>query len=75
MKDGKEHGEYKRWYANGQLKMHCYMIDGKEEGECKMWYEDGNLQLSIFMKNGVHVVPDPIPQPPARVVQPENTAQ
>ena len=37
-------GEYKEWWANGQLDIHCFYNDkGNLEGEYREWDEYGQL--------------------------------
>jgi antitoxin component YwqK of YwqJK toxin-antitoxin module len=46
------HGEYKRWYLDGQLWAHCYYVDGNIHGEFKEWYLDGKLWEHCFYVDG-----------------------
>jgi uncharacterized protein (TIGR02145 family) len=43
-KGGKEHGEWKFFYENGNLRMIVNFKDGKEYGEWKFFYENGNVK-------------------------------
>lgn len=45
-KDGKEHGECKEWYENGQLYVQEYYINGKRHGEYKTWFSNGKLHIN-----------------------------
>jgi antitoxin component YwqK of YwqJK toxin-antitoxin module len=49
---GKRHGEYKRWYGNGQMTRHCFYVDDKRHGEAKRWNDDGTLIFHKFYVNG-----------------------
>jgi antitoxin component YwqK of YwqJK toxin-antitoxin module len=49
----KTQGEYKEWYSDGQLFMHCFYKNGKREGECKLWRSNGQLFMHCFYKNSV----------------------
>jgi antitoxin component YwqK of YwqJK toxin-antitoxin module len=49
---GRYQGEFKRWYANGQLCVHCFCVDDKFHGEYKAWYEDGTISANEFYVNG-----------------------
>jgi hypothetical protein len=51
-KDGKEHGEFKSWYPNGQPCVHCTYKNGELEGEYKSWYDNGQLYIHCTYKNG-----------------------
>jgi len=43
-KGGKEHGEWKFFYENGNLRMIVNFKDGKTHGEWKYFHENGNLR-------------------------------
>ena len=48
-------GEYKSWYKDGQLDIHCFFNKkGKLEGEYKEWYKNGQLNIHCFF-NGSNV--------------------
>ena len=49
---GQKHGEYKWWYNDGQLGVHCFFVNGEEHGECKLWHENGQLEEHCFYVNG-----------------------
>jgi len=49
--DGKCDGEYKCWWRNGQLFIHCFYENGKREGEYKAWYVSGQLSDHCHYKN------------------------
>jgi antitoxin component YwqK of YwqJK toxin-antitoxin module len=49
---GKKQGEYKTWYSNGQLDIHCYYVDGILHGEYKWWYENGQPWVHCFYVDG-----------------------
>jgi antitoxin component YwqK of YwqJK toxin-antitoxin module len=42
--NGKEHGECKQWYPNGQMKLEKTYKEGKLNGPCKEWYDTGVLK-------------------------------
>jgi len=44
-------GEYKEWYSNGELAIHCFYENGEREGEYKEWYENGQLDTHCFYKD------------------------
>ena len=48
-------GEYKWWYKNGQLWMHCwYNKDGYLDGEYKEWFYNGQLRKHCWLnKEGI----------------------
>jgi len=48
----KKQGEYKEWYMNGQLNLHCSFKDGLLDGEYKKLYSNGKLSNHYFYKNG-----------------------
>jgi antitoxin component YwqK of YwqJK toxin-antitoxin module len=48
---GRRQGEYKSWYANGQLWENCFYVDGKWHGECK-WWKNGQIRRHCFYVNG-----------------------
>mmetsp|Transcript_11463 Transcript_11463/g.12579 ORF Transcript_11463/g.12579 Transcript_11463/m.12579 type:complete len:150 (-) Transcript_11463:47-496(-) len=50
---GVEHGEWKRWYDNGQLLGQCNYVNGKQEGEYNRWYNNGQLYEQRYYVNGV----------------------
>ena len=45
-------GEYKKWFSNGQLWIHCFCEGDKLHGEYKRWYSDGQLWEHSFYKDG-----------------------
>jgi len=49
---GKEkEGEYKGWYSDGQLWIHCFYNKEKEiEGEYKLWYDNGQLYIHCYLR-------------------------
>jgi antitoxin component YwqK of YwqJK toxin-antitoxin module len=49
---GKEQGEFKWWYSDGQLQMHCFYVDGKRHGEYKAWHPNGQLSRNCFFVDG-----------------------
>ena len=49
--NGKKHGEYKDWWRNGTLGIHCFYENGERHGEYKDWYTNGTLWKHCFFKN------------------------
>ena len=49
--NGKKHGEYKSWWENGTLSVHCHYKNGKLHGEYKWWLKDGTLYEHCYYKN------------------------
>ena len=49
---GELHGEYKEWWDNGVLKIHCYYVKGELHGEYKCWLDDGSRFLDQVFSNG-----------------------
>jgi antitoxin component YwqK of YwqJK toxin-antitoxin module len=47
----KGEGEYKQWYNNGQLVIHCFYKNNELEGEYKIWYENGQLFKHCFYRD------------------------
>ena len=47
-----ENGEYKKWFDNGQLEIHCYYENGKLQGEYTKWFMNGNLERHAFYNEG-----------------------
>jgi antitoxin component YwqK of YwqJK toxin-antitoxin module len=47
--NGQKQGEFKAWYSNGQLRMHCFFVDDKPHGESKWWHKSGQLQMHCFL--------------------------
>lgn len=45
-------GEYKTWFDNGDIRMHCFFIDGKVNGEFKMWRKNSQIYEHSFYVNG-----------------------
>ena len=52
-KDGNIHGEYKFWYANGQLGELEYFHHGELHGVGKHWFETGDVREHNIYKFGV----------------------
>jgi len=44
-------GEYKEWYNNGQLCVHCFRKNGKRDDEYKLWDRTGELKYHLLYKN------------------------
>lgn len=45
-------GEYKHWYANGQLNQHGFYKNGKKDGEYKSWFKNGDPREHFIWKDG-----------------------
>jgi antitoxin component YwqK of YwqJK toxin-antitoxin module len=45
-------GEYKDWYKNNQIRVHCFYKDGNKDGEYKIWYDNGQIWVHCFYKDG-----------------------
>ena len=51
--DGKlSYGEYKSYYSNGQIYIHCFYKDGQRDGEYKRYYSNGQIYIRCFYKDG-----------------------
>ena len=51
-------GEFKSWYNDGRLSVHCFYNDeGNLEGEFKSWYHNGQLAIHCFY-NGTSDEPE-----------------
>jgi len=48
----KKQGEFKEWYNDGKLKLHCYYHDDKEEGEYTEYHLDGTIRTYCLYANG-----------------------
>lgn len=48
----KQNGDYKQWYENNQLYIHCFYKNGRLHGEYKEWYSNGRLHRHCFYKDG-----------------------
>jgi antitoxin component YwqK of YwqJK toxin-antitoxin module len=49
---GKEHGEWKHFYDNGQIQEIRYFDKGVKIKTLKRWWENGQLQFQCTFKNG-----------------------
>ncbi len=47
-----KHGEFKRWFQNGQPWEHCFYVNGRYHGEYKSWYYSGQLRTRCFYVDG-----------------------
>jgi antitoxin component YwqK of YwqJK toxin-antitoxin module len=50
--NGKLHGEFKRWFDNGQLNIHYTFKKGELHGEYKEWWSNGELHEHRVYKHG-----------------------
>ena len=48
-------GEYKAWWSNTKLAIHCFYKKGLREGEFKQWSTHGDLYKHKLYKNGDEV--------------------
>ena len=46
--DNHHHGEFKRWWGNGQLGVKGFYYNGGRHGESKSWWENGTLSKHAF---------------------------
>ena len=51
--NGLRQGEYKSYYNNGKLSVHCYFKDDKLHGIYKRYHDNGNLKNICNMVNDV----------------------
>ncbi|RIJ42904.1 toxin-antitoxin system YwqK family antitoxin [Pontibacter oryzae] len=49
--NGKEHGEWKKFYPSGQLRERRFFEQGQKTGEYIAWWENGKKQLHYFFKD------------------------
>ena len=47
-----KNGEYKSWFDDGQLSIHCNYKEGKLKGEYKRWFSNCQLQNHCYYKEG-----------------------
>jgi antitoxin component YwqK of YwqJK toxin-antitoxin module len=52
-KDGKQHGESKGWFPNGQLKQVRHFRNGKIDGLWTFWYKNGQKESEGYFRNGL----------------------
>jgi antitoxin component YwqK of YwqJK toxin-antitoxin module len=48
---GREQGDFKEWYKNGQLKEQKTYKDGKLEGSLRTWYDNGQMNTSVAYRD------------------------
>ncbi|MBD1397688.1 toxin-antitoxin system YwqK family antitoxin [Pontibacter sp. JH31] len=48
--NGKEHGEWKKFYPSGQLRERRFFEQGQKTGEYIAWWENGKKQLHYFFE-------------------------
>ncbi len=46
-------GEYKKWWGNGKLCIHCFYKEDRLNGEYKAWHPNGQLEVDVFYKQGL----------------------
>ncbi len=49
-REGKEHGEWEKFYPSGKIKEKRFFEDGQKIGEYVAWWENGNRQLHYFFE-------------------------
>jgi len=49
---GRRQGEFKWYYANGQLWLHCWYKDDEYHGEYKSYHKDGSLWEHTYFEDG-----------------------
>lgn len=50
IKDGKQHGTYKRFHPNGQLQVELHYADGQQvEGEIISFHENGQIARKVYL--------------------------
>lgn len=49
---GKEHGEWKKYYNNGRLEEQRFFKNGQKIGDLTRWWENGKIQLQCSFENG-----------------------
>jgi antitoxin component YwqK of YwqJK toxin-antitoxin module len=50
--DGKEHGEWRKYFSNRQLMERRYYTEGKKTGLFEAWWRDGKKRLVYHFQNG-----------------------
>jgi antitoxin component YwqK of YwqJK toxin-antitoxin module len=50
--DGKEHGEWRKYFDNGQLMERRYYFEGKKIGVYEAWWPNGAKRLLYHFENG-----------------------
>ena len=50
--DGKEDGQWKQFYSNGEIRETRHFTQGKKTGEYRAWWPDGRLQLVYHFTDG-----------------------
>lgn len=50
--NGREHGIWRQYYPNGQVREQRYFQSGKKEGHYQAWWSDGNLRLDYHFSKG-----------------------
>jgi antitoxin component YwqK of YwqJK toxin-antitoxin module len=49
-REGREHGEWVKFYPSGKIKEKRFFDDGQKIGEYLAWWENGNRQLHYFFE-------------------------
>jgi antitoxin component YwqK of YwqJK toxin-antitoxin module len=45
-------GEYKQWYDNGKIFLHCFYKNDKKDGEHRKWHYNGQIWVHLLYKDG-----------------------
>ncbi|GEM_PF-379911 len=53
--EGKRHGSWKYWYANGKLWSTGEFVEGRRTGPAEVYYENGNLRYKGQFKDNKEV--------------------
>ncbi|NDC80591.1 MAG: toxin-antitoxin system YwqK family antitoxin [Verrucomicrobia bacterium] len=51
--EGRMHGRYRSWYANGEKESEAYFENGEREGVARLWNEQGLLVQESRFRNGL----------------------
>lgn len=50
---GVDHGQYARWYPNGQMEYECFFVEGKKHEVTTMWHRNGQVWTQDHHVHGV----------------------
>jgi antitoxin component YwqK of YwqJK toxin-antitoxin module len=51
--EGRMHGRYRSWHANGKMESEAYFENGRREGVAKMWNEQGQILQETRFRKGL----------------------
>ena len=51
--EGRMHGRYRSWHANGEMESEAYFENGKREGVAKFWNEQGQRLQETRFRDGL----------------------